>query len=137
MFEEKVQHRWSKKILAGVLILFVLPVLVANVSRKEQNKDTKDAARIQRPVPISRQKTAHDRQTRTMTYMYDEAERLVGVDFGDSMAITYSYDAAGNLLSRTIKRGSLGAGEVEIERPFTYELAQNYPNPFNPSTDIR
>ncbi len=34
----------------------------------------------------------------TVTYTYDDAGRLIGVDHGDGKTITYTYDDAGNLL---------------------------------------
>jgi len=46
--------------------------------------------------PTSAQTTA-----RTVTYTYDNAGRLVGVDYG-GRGITYTYDAAGNLLQREV-----------------------------------
>ena len=36
-----------------------------------------------------------------VTYSYDDAARLTKVDYGDGRTITYVYDKAGNLLSRT------------------------------------
>lgn len=39
--------------------------------------------------------------TGTVTYTYDEAGRLVGVDYGNGATIAYTYDAGGNLLQRT------------------------------------
>ena len=138
MFRDRGRFRWRKEILFGLVVLIVLPVLVAEVSWKKQGNDSRnDVTQIQRsPTPVQRKSTSSDR-THTMTYLYNEQGRLAGVDYGDSMVITYSYDDAGNLLSRTIRRGSLSAGDGEIERPFTYCLFQNYPNPFNPITDIR
>jgi YD repeat-containing protein len=41
-------------------------------------------------------------QTRTITYTYDNAGRLVGADYGEGQGITYTYDAAGNLLQREV-----------------------------------
>ena len=38
----------------------------------------------------------------TVTYEYDDAGRLIKVDYGDGTAIEYSYDSAGNLLTREI-----------------------------------
>lgn len=138
MFGDRGRFRWRKKLLFGLVVLIVLPVLVAGVSRKKQSSDSrKDVAKFQRSqTPVQRKSTSRDR-THMMTYLYNEQGRLVGVDYGDSMVITYSYDDAGNLLSRTIRRGSLSAGDGEVERPFTYGLSQNYPNPFNPMTTLK
>jgi len=36
-----------------------------------------------------------------VTYTYDDASRLTKVDYGNGRTITYVYDKAGNLLSRT------------------------------------
>ncbi len=40
--------------------------------------------------------------SRTITYAYDDAGRLVGADYGDGQGITYTYDEAGNLLQREV-----------------------------------
>lgn len=37
--------------------------------------------------------------TTTVTYTYDDQDRLTGVDLGGSSAIAYEYDDAGNILS--------------------------------------
>lgn len=39
-------------------------------------------------------------------YSYDAAGRLTGVDYGDGRTIVYTYDKAGNLLSRTVSSSS-------------------------------
>ena len=36
----------------------------------------------------------------TVTYTYDDAGRLIGMDHGDGKTIAYTYDDAGNLLQR-------------------------------------
>ena len=118
----------------GLLIL--LP-LVAAISRERQTGDVKKITTKSQHAIATQQKSTAGGHVHTMTYQYNEQGRLVGVDYGDSLVITYSYDPAGNLLSRTIRRGSLSAGEEEVEQPFTFELAQNYPNPFNPTTTLR
>jgi len=41
-------------------------------------------------------------QSYTVTYIYDDAGRLVEVDYGEGYSIGYTYDNAGNLLSRTV-----------------------------------
>ena len=38
----------------------------------------------------------------TVTYDYDDAGRLIKVDYGDGTTIEYEYDSAGNLLTREI-----------------------------------
>jgi YD repeat-containing protein len=47
-------------------------------------------------------------QAATIQYTYDEAGRLTRADYGGGTAITYGYDANGNLLSRK----ATGGGEV-------------------------
>jgi len=47
----------------------------------------------------------------TVNYTYDAAGRLAVVDYGNGRTITYIYDNAGNLLSRTAtSAGSSSAG---------------------------
>jgi len=41
-------------------------------------------------------------EARTLDYVYDDAGRLKSVDYGDGSAITYTYDAGGNLLARDV-----------------------------------
>ena len=38
----------------------------------------------------------------TVNYMYDDAGRLTSVSYADGTVIAYSYDNAGNVLSRTV-----------------------------------
>ena len=38
----------------------------------------------------------------TVNYSYDASGRLVKIDYGSGGSITYVYDNAGNLLSRTV-----------------------------------
>ena len=38
----------------------------------------------------------------TITYTYDDAARLTGVEYPDGVTITYTYDNAGNLLGRNV-----------------------------------
>jgi YD repeat-containing protein len=38
----------------------------------------------------------------TVNYTYDDAGRLIKVDYSDGKAIEYTYDKAGNLLQRAI-----------------------------------
>lgn len=46
----------------------------------------------------------------TITYIYDDAGRLVAADYANNKFIDYRYDRAGNLLSRII--GTAMAGNV-------------------------
>jgi len=41
-------------------------------------------------------------QSPRITYTYDDAGRLTGVDYGNGRSIAYTYDKAGNLLSRVV-----------------------------------
>ena len=45
-------------------------------------------------------------RSRIIRYTYDDAGRLVGADYADN-GITYSYDAAGNLLQRNVSGAPL------------------------------
>jgi uncharacterized protein (TIGR03437 family) len=47
-----------------------------------------------------------------LNYSYDDAGRLVRVDFGNGKALLYSYDAAGNILDRLVLVTSSGAAPV-------------------------
>jgi YD repeat-containing protein len=38
----------------------------------------------------------------TVSYTYDDAGRLVKVDYGDGRSISYTYDNGGNLLRREV-----------------------------------
>jgi len=42
--------------------------------------------------------------SRTITYTYDDAGRLIRVDYGNGTSTTYTYDNAGNLLRREVVR---------------------------------
>src|SRR5260370_26152880 len=41
----------------------------------------------------------------TVKYSYDDAGRLTGVDYGNGKSIAYTYDSAGNLLTRAVTAG--------------------------------
>ncbi len=43
-------------------------------------------------------------EANTIAYTYDDAGRLLRVDYGNGTAITYTYDDAGNLLQREVVR---------------------------------
>ncbi|RLF31330.1 MAG: hypothetical protein DRN07_07415 [Thermoplasmata archaeon] len=49
--------------------------------------------------------TSEVSQPLTVIYTYDDAGRLVSVDYGDGMRITYTYDTAGNMLRRKVAGG--------------------------------
>jgi YD repeat-containing protein len=40
----------------------------------------------------------------TITYIYDDAGRLIRAAYSDGTVISYAYDAAGNLLTRIVER---------------------------------
>ena len=42
----------------------------------------------------------------TVNYTYDNAGRLTRIDYGSGVSISYSYDAAGNVLNRAVSRAS-------------------------------
>jgi YD repeat-containing protein len=41
----------------------------------------------------------------TVTYIYDDAGRLIKAMYSDGITISYAYDAAGNLLTRIVEEG--------------------------------
>ena len=57
---------------------------------------------------IEAQRAARNTQ-RTITYTYDAAGRLVSADYGNDQSIAYAYDAAGNLVQRTAAGASYPA----------------------------
>ncbi len=50
-----------------------------------------------------------------VNYSYDAAGRLAKVDYGNGKSIAYTYDNAGNLLSRTLASGA--AASPSREKP--------------------
>jgi uncharacterized protein (TIGR03437 family) len=61
------------------------------------------------------------------TYSYDAANRLTKVDYGNGQTITYTYDKAGNLLSRVI--GSASASAAPTINPGGVVNAASYTTP--------
>jgi len=53
----------------------------------------------------------------TLKYTYDDAGRLTQVDYGNGQAITYTYDAAGNLLSRVVSSAAAAAPAATGKKP--------------------
>ena len=49
--------------------------------------------------------------TRTITYTYDNLDRLISISYGDGASISYNYDDAGNIL-RAIMQGGVQAIEL-------------------------
>jgi YD repeat-containing protein len=49
----------------------------------------------------------------TVTYIYDDAGRLINADYGNERSISYTYDANGNLLSRKVKVGPSIPGDCD------------------------
>jgi len=45
-------------------------------------------------------------QSQKVAYTYDDAGRLVGVDYGNGNVVTYTYDSSGNLLRRLVTSAS-------------------------------
>jgi len=74
-----------------VLILMVVIVLLAGVLLTSH---LAGASRAPASAPA---------QTSTIRYTYDDAGRLVQVDYGNGVRITYTYDNAGNLLRREVR----------------------------------
>jgi YD repeat-containing protein len=51
-----------------------------------------------------------------VNYSYDDAGRLVKIDYGAAGSISYTYDKAGNITSRTVQSTGAGAGVIESAR---------------------
>ncbi len=90
--------------LALLLAMGISGSAGASVSKTAKVQGSKGAEvqenillRTSAPQPLS-----SSAQTSTVTYTYDDAGQLVGVDYGDGTSIAYAYDAAGNLLSRQV-----------------------------------
>jgi len=49
-------------------------------------------------------------------YSYDRNGRLTRVDYGNRRAISYTYDAAGNLIRRVMEVPQEGGGEVQSKK---------------------
>ena len=65
-----------------------------------------------------------------MNYSYDASGRLIKIDYGVNGSINYTYDKAGNLLSRTVAGPAAGTGAVITSvnvsgSPATAGIAQN------------
>jgi YD repeat-containing protein len=56
-------------------------------------------------------------QSQSVTYTYDDAGRLTGVDYGNGTSIAYTYDKAGNLLSRVVAGKGDGAAAAKDRKP--------------------
>ena len=57
---------------------------------------TGEGAAAQSPISNIQYPTS----SRTVTYTYDDAGRLIQADYGGGAVLDYAYDAAGNLLGR-------------------------------------
>ena len=55
----------------------------------------------------------------TVSYTYDDAGRLVKVDYGDGRSISYTYDNGGNLLRREVTAPAPPAdtGQTAAKKP--------------------
>ena len=69
----------------------------AFVSRGAEVQGSRGAGE-QSSIPNIQSRTS----SRTVTYTYDDAGRLVQADYGEDKGITYTYDDAGNLLQREV-----------------------------------
>ncbi len=72
-----------------------------------------------------------------LSYVYDEIGRLTTVVHGDSLTVSYEYDANGNILSVAVESGMLDVGESEPPAlPTTFGLGHPPENPVRHSTRI-
>jgi YD repeat-containing protein len=56
-------------------------------------------------------------QSQRVSYTYDDAGRLTGVDYGNGTSIAYTYDNAGNLLSRVVTSNANGSAKAKPTVP--------------------
>jgi YD repeat-containing protein len=65
----------------------------------------------------------------TVKYSYDDAGRLTIVDYGNGKSIAYTYDSAGNLLSRvvTAREQSPAAKQRKADKGVRYLLKSEFP----------
>src|SRR5260370_12250812 len=65
----------------------------------------------------------------TVKYSYDDAGRLTIVDYGNGKSIAYTYDSAGNLLSRVItaREQSPAAKQRKADKGVRYLLKSEFP----------
>jgi YD repeat-containing protein len=71
----------------------------------------------------------HQAHAYTVDYIYDNAGRLIKVDYGNGKTIEYSYDKAGNLLKREMKEGQApweGAYDTLFDSPDDLALLRQY-----------
>jgi YD repeat-containing protein len=66
----------------------------------------------------------------TVTYYYDDLQRLTQANYSNGKAIVYSYDQLGNRLSE-IKTSNLSVEDFENSKSFTL-----FPNPFQEELNI-
>ena len=76
-----------------VTLLLVVGILVVTGAASARRDGSSPPAQRQAAEPS-------DVQPRTISYTYDDARRLIGVDYGDGMGIAYEYDESGNLLEQ-------------------------------------
>jgi YD repeat-containing protein len=65
----------------------------------------------------------------TLKYCYDDAGRLTNVDYGDGKSIAYTYDNAGNLLSRVVTAGEQSPADrkSKADKGARYLLKSKFP----------
>ncbi len=59
----------------------------------------------------------------SVTYSYDDAGRLTGVEYPNGSTITYEYDNAGNLLERSVAAAPVYASFDDLINTLTQYLA--------------
>ena len=83
-----------KFIRPPILMLMVMIILVAGFVLTSRLAGASRAPAASAPA-----------QAQTIRYTYDDAGRLVQVDYGTGVRITYTYDNAGNLRRREVVGG--------------------------------
>lgn len=75
----------------------------------EAASSTAQQPAAQQPAPAPQQATAREGAASegaagTIAYTYDDAGRLIRVEYGPGVSVSYTYDSAGNLLRREVVR---------------------------------
>lgn len=53
-------------------------------------------------------------QAFSASYTYDNANRLIGIDYGNGITVDYTYDANGNTVSKSVNDTTPPAGSIAI-----------------------
>ncbi len=117
MFGKHTLPRMLLTTLVGIALLTAAVLVVSDVAKASMEAKPQASTKVEVPQAREPSRTAADRQdgqastsapprlstsaqARTVNYTYDDAGRLVAVDYGGGKIIVYTYDNAGNLLQR-------------------------------------